>query len=338
MANAKIKQVAVGELVIDDITHVREELARYGGRTKQMGNNLHVLCPFHDERTPSCSINMSRESDVGIGTFFCFGCGEKGNWNRFAEKTGLLPLKSWQSFESNTDALAARAKKKQIEFLGVNNNSIQRLLDEVGNEAIPWPIDKDWRSYSGKLLSRIGAWCYNDTRQDELMLVLPVYINDKYRGGVRAYFEKQENGLSYLTTNGDWVRSYGLLGYDYMVKRDLWGCKSIVLVEGPRDWLRLIKNKIPACGILGSNMFSAKKLALLQGLGIRKIFAMPDNDTAGKKMHALVKAHCADAGIAYDYLKLPRKKDKEGKLIKLDPDNCSQTIIDQVKKMVYAVK
>jgi 5S rRNA maturation endonuclease (ribonuclease M5) len=332
--------------VIDDLTHVTEQLGIYGGRTKPMGGSVHVQCPFHDENTPSCSINLSREADVPIGVFYCFGCFESGSWNTFAEKTGLAIVKKWQAFESDASGQAARFRKKAIEMMGQNNLTIQRLFDEVGNAVIPWPKNQKWRSYSGKLIHRVQGYCYNDAgrgamdgnqRDGELMLVLPVYTNGRYRGGVRAFFEKQKNGLSYLTTSGDWVKSYGLLGYDYMRKRDLYGAKAIVLVEGPRDWLRLVKNKIPSMAILGAGMFDVKKMQLLIALGIRKLFVLPDNDPAGKKMAMKVKQYSEAAGVPCEYLKLPKPVDKNGKLIKLDPDNCDQKIIDKVKELVFNV-
>lgn len=324
--------------ITDDISHVIEQLGRYTSYQKQAGGNIHVCCPFHSEKTPSCSVNISRDANVGIGTFFCYGCGEKGNWNKFADKADLVPLKSYQKFERNTDAANTRLMRKRLEMLGVDNRSIQRLFDEVGNAIIPWPKERGWRSYSGKLIARIGGFCYNDNNHDELMLVLPVYINGRYRGGVRAFFEKQENGLSYLTIKGDWVKSYGLLGYDYIQKRDLWGAKAVVLVEGPRDWLRLMKNKIPACAILGANMMDEKKMMLIAALGVRKVFAMPDNDKAGKKMANLVKEFAENAGLQFQYLKLPRELDKKGKLIKMDPDNAPAAIIKEVKRLVFSVK
>ncbi len=40
-------------------------------------NQVKVLCPFHDEKTPSLSINLED------GKFQCFGCGEKGNTLEF---------------------------------------------------------------------------------------------------------------------------------------------------------------------------------------------------------------------------------------------------------------
>ena len=80
--------------VVDDLTHVQNEIEKFGGRTKFMGSNIHVQCPFHDENSPSCSINLSRESDVPIGAFYCFGCGVFGGWNKFALKAGLSASRS----------------------------------------------------------------------------------------------------------------------------------------------------------------------------------------------------------------------------------------------------
>ena len=37
------------------------------------GNDSWCCCPFHNEKTPSCKINDD------IGTFYCFGCGAKGD-------------------------------------------------------------------------------------------------------------------------------------------------------------------------------------------------------------------------------------------------------------------
>ncbi len=42
-------------------------------RLKQRGRNYFGLCPFHNEKTPSFSVNPS------MGIFHCFGCGKGGN-------------------------------------------------------------------------------------------------------------------------------------------------------------------------------------------------------------------------------------------------------------------
>ena len=40
---------------------------------KKAGQNYLGLCPFHDEKTPSFSVNLQRQ------IFHCFGCGKGGN-------------------------------------------------------------------------------------------------------------------------------------------------------------------------------------------------------------------------------------------------------------------
>jgi len=318
----------------DAFTVIGRELQKLEGPKNQTGDAIVVCCPFHNERSPSCSVNMSTEKEVRVGTWYCFGCQRSGSWNKLAEHAGLEQIKEWQNIEARTDGSMVRFDKKKAEQIGTHNLTIQRLFDEVGNAVLPWPKNATWRSYSGKLINRVEGYVYDDIRFDELMLVLPVYINGRYRGGVRALREKPKKGPSYFNTTGDWSKDYGLLGFDYMRKKKLYGCKAIVLTEGPRDWLRMVENKIPAVSILGSAMFSKKKLMLLMGLGIEKIYAFPDNDKAGYKMAALIEEVC-EGNIPFEFLRLPRKKGEDGKIIELDPDNAPQKFIDKVKAIAY---
>ncbi|MFA6355224.1 MAG: DNA primase [Candidatus Paceibacterota bacterium] len=46
----------------------------------QSGKNFKAKCPFHNEKTPSFFISPDR------GTYYCFGCGEKGDIFSFVEK------------------------------------------------------------------------------------------------------------------------------------------------------------------------------------------------------------------------------------------------------------
>ena len=49
-------------------------------KLKKRGTNYLGLCPFHNEKTPSFFISTER------GTYYCFGCGEKGDIFSFVEK------------------------------------------------------------------------------------------------------------------------------------------------------------------------------------------------------------------------------------------------------------
>lgn len=317
----------------DAFSIVLEELEKVEGYKKRTNNGIVICCPFHDEKTPSCGINTSMDSKVPVGTWNCLGCGESGPWNKLAAKMDLRQIKDWQHFKGTSAGTLSRANKRKKDFENTNNHTKERLFEEVGNAVVPWPKEKEWRDYPGSMISRVEGYMYDDMGRDELMLVLPVYINGRYRGGVKALWEKPAKGPSYVNTNGDWILNYGLLGYDFIRKHDLFGCPAVVLVEGPRDWLRLVLNKIPACAILGSKMFSQKKLMLLMGLGIKKIYTLADNDSSGSGMVRIIEEHCKGQ-IDFEELKLPRKKDSDGKLIKCDPDSADQAIIDKVKKIV----
>jgi DNA primase len=53
-------------------------------RLRRAGRNYVGLCPFHDEKTPSFSVNAER------GFFHCFGCGAGGTVFDFLMKTEAL--------------------------------------------------------------------------------------------------------------------------------------------------------------------------------------------------------------------------------------------------------
>src|SRR4051794_24968631 len=48
---------------------------------RRVGTQLVGLCPFHDERSPSFSI------DPGKKVYYCFGCGERGDVFSYVQKT-----------------------------------------------------------------------------------------------------------------------------------------------------------------------------------------------------------------------------------------------------------
>ena len=61
-------------------------------RLKRAGRNFVGLCPFHNEKTPSFSVNAER------GFFHCFGCGAGGTVFDFVMRVeGLTFLETLQS-------------------------------------------------------------------------------------------------------------------------------------------------------------------------------------------------------------------------------------------------
>jgi DNA primase len=75
----------------DSIERLREAVDvvdLIGGRTdlRRVGSRFVGLCPFHDERTPSFSVNADK------GVYHCFGCGAGGDAIGFVQETEALPF------------------------------------------------------------------------------------------------------------------------------------------------------------------------------------------------------------------------------------------------------
>jgi putative DNA primase/helicase len=71
-----------------------EVIALHGIELRQNGDELHGLCPFHTETTPSFTV----EPEKGVsGLYHCFGCGEGGDQVAFLAK--LLNLTARQAME-----------------------------------------------------------------------------------------------------------------------------------------------------------------------------------------------------------------------------------------------
>jgi len=107
------------------------ELASEYLTLKKAGRNYTGLCPFHQEKTPSFTVNREKQM------FYCFGCGEGGNAitllmkianmtfpeaiKSLAEKTGvILPLRSVNKDGSQKDSL-------REEITGLNLKAAQQF-------------------------------------------------------------------------------------------------------------------------------------------------------------------------------------------------------------------
>jgi DNA primase len=86
----------------DDIERVRDatDLAELVGevtKVKRSGRNVMAVCPFHQEKTPSMSVDPAR------GLYHCFGCGKSGDLFTFVQETQAL------EFSDAVELLARRA-------------------------------------------------------------------------------------------------------------------------------------------------------------------------------------------------------------------------------------
>ncbi len=83
-------------------------------KVEKAGINFKAKCPFHNEKTPSFFISPTRQS------FYCFGCGEKGDIFSFVQKFEGV------DFKEALKNLADRAGVKLDKFRAENSAEVDR--------------------------------------------------------------------------------------------------------------------------------------------------------------------------------------------------------------------
>ena len=315
----------------DNLSIILEQIRAYGGRQKTAGEYKMMPCAFHDDIDPSMGVYLRRDHPTKtLGYFNCLGCGAHGHWNVFAEKAGLQKIKAWNSGEHKVEY---NTQKDESNLLGDTGVTLRAVYKEMRcPEAQPWPESLVWRGVSGALIAAVGGKAINDEYNDGLAVLFPIKIGSRIRGAVKAMFHKKSpTDLGYLTMPGEWVKQYGIFPYAYTSKliRE-YGHNFVILVEGPRDALRMLKLGLPAVAVLGANTISKTKMLYIRSLGVDTIYVLPDNDKGGMALWRNVKSQVPEARK----LKLPREKDENGKIIKMDPFSMPASIAKEIKAMM----
>ncbi len=145
----------------NDIVEVVSEYVHLGRRT---GSNMFGLCPFHNEKTPSFSVNPDRQ------IYHCFGCGKGGDVINFIMEVESL------TFPEAVEKLAGRAgmtmpeqehdpqTKKKARLLALNREAAaffySRLSVPAGKAACDYMIK---RQISPSTAKNFGLGCAPDT-------------------------------------------------------------------------------------------------------------------------------------------------------------------------------
>ena len=325
---------------------VKQSLASYSGPKKTMTTYTFVSCPFHSEKTPSCQVKHDQHKNERSGNFRCFGCGAHGSWNLLAEHLGL-PLWGKQRV----------SKVPQVSFEGMDSELLGdaplkketlRLFKMGGLAAQYAGIKDSWRGFPLDFLKSVGAKICMVEENRRYYIYLPVEVKGELRGYIKALPKKVEGLPSYFNAPGKWGAKYGLFPFDYSVKlmKDK-RLDYLVLVEGPRDALRLLQEGIPAVSILGTQSWSKSKVRLLEFSGARRIILMLDGDAAGRKATKLLYSGVRKFGGTETVVAPPLHENFDVQVFKLweyellpsfkekgyDAGNCPRSIIRDLRNM-----
>ena len=268
-----------------------------------------VCCPFHDDSTPSMSINFDPKSRY-FGSFYCFGCGASGDWNKFAKQA--YSAHGWTLQQVSMDWLKRLNALEQVEshVEPPHFDTVDDWVSYMYPTSLRWsalPTKRDWRGIDYETLLYLDTWVVQSfnplTDSVELMPFFPCVVNGVPHGGVRVdLFNKL-----YLNTKnivGNWRNTHGLLFHDAAI-----GCmqnyehKFLCICEGVRDAMRLISLGVPAVAILGTNGWTPYKTAMVASMvsssdSVGKVYFLMDSDSAGRRAAKML-------GLEFDKMYVP---------------------------------
>jgi len=274
----------------DLTTIILAELAKHGIKVANINDNSRNIQAFcfngHDHDTPSLSI---RKSD---GAFFCFGCGTKGpNWNVLAEKIGAKTIDDGEMPNP----------------FGIMYEYIEKAMTDSGDVtlpmgAIPWAKGA-WRSLPEKFLKMLGAYFWYDSGVHADRILFPIIQLGSLAGWVAR---RLDDGRMKYRNSSDLRSREILYPYDFVYDRDP---RTIVLVEGPFDALRLLRFRIPALAFMGTNNFTEENAIMLSSF-VSEVIVCTDNDDAGNKCRKnIVTPICKDYGLKVSHFFPPKGSD-----------------------------
>lgn len=348
--------MAIPEQFLDELSsrlNIVDVVSAYVPLTRK-GGNYWGLCPFHREKTPSFSVNESKQ------IFHCFGCGKGGGAVRFVMEMENLPfpeavrkLAAQAGMEVPEDNSNGAWREKRQRILELNKEAARfyrsMLAQPEGAQVAEYIAQK--RRISPKFSARFGlgaapnAWdrlilAMREKGYDKADLIeagLAVAgknggIYDKYRnrlmlpvidvrGNVIGFTSRvmDDSTPKYLNTPETAIfkkRSilYGL-NYAKNTKRP-----NMILVEGNIDVITLhqagFDNTIATMG----TALTEEHIRILEKY-TQELVLCYDNDNAGVDATQRAIALLKGSQLQVKVLQLPRRRDDSGQLVKQDADD-----------------
>lgn len=242
----------------------RQVLISLGFEIPENKEEIVVRCPFHDDRHPSCSINIKK------GVWNCFSEGRGGKLVDFLAQLGEIDLTLFVKrgppseeskelfFNELTDDEAignGEQEEKQVPFISTNYPQ--------------WILD---RGFTKEILIDWNCVVNNDTQS----LIIP--IKNQYNKCIGWVARKAPEGKppKYLYSSGTKISHvlFGLWQYRFPTQ-------FLCLVEGPLDAMWLAQHKLPAVALGGAHLSETQEKILLS-LPLTEVVLCFDNDKAGR--------------------------------------------------------
>ena len=254
---------------LDQVVDYRAEYTAVIQKYKITGDNLVGLCPFHQDRNDSFSV------DLKTGKWHCFAEDEGGNFVTFwAKYQGIDMKEAYKEILARYGITPEHERQAQsTNASGLGSYTLERYSFD---KRLPADFLRDT--------------CRVDTGRDRdgtEYLRMPYFFEDGKEAAIRKRYAKKEfrwmrGSKGKICLYGEW-RLPGIRKAGYAV-----------LVEGESDTQTLWYLGIPAIGIAGASMFKDYQTIGLQDL---KLYIHKEPDGGGDTFYRKLTHALADTGF-----------------------------------------
>ncbi len=320
--------------------HIYDIVASYV-KLKKSGSNYFGLCPFHNERTPSFSVNDD------LGFFKCFGCQESGDVIAFIEKIehvsfkdAIEKLASMANITLSHEFTKEKSEKKRILEMNTLSQEVFKYIltkHKAGTKALEYCKQ---RHLSMDSIKEFGlGYDHGNTLIEVLRkrgfsdheiisygigVVRNGQLVDKYRGRlIFPIFSMTGDVVGFsgrIIVKNDMLPKYinspeteifkknNILYGLYNTKKAIKEEDNAILLEGPIDVISSYQNGVKhVCAVQGTSL-TINHLNILRRLTENISFCF-DQDNAGLKALKRSFFIAADADVNPKVIKINEAKD-----------------------------
>ena len=291
-----------------------------GIAVKKQGQQYFALCPFHEDHTPSLSI------DPKTNLFKCFGCGVAGDTIKFIE------LYEKKSFPEAVGALTGGSDPSEAEPGMTSTQLLNRIADFYHDTFLTNPKAQEYLASRGITKHEIYQSFRIGYADGKLLNTLPKeggLVNALKKIGILNRYGKElflncvivplfDSGGNVAGMYGRKLQSGGQVVHLYLPGKRLGivnrpaavSSEALILTESIIDALSLYQNGYPnVIPLYGTNGLTDDHLELFHVYRPKKLYLCLNNDEPGKKATVQIGEVLTGLGFNIGVIRLTEYKD-----------------------------
>ena len=325
---------------------------------KKRGQNFFGICPFHAEKTGSFSVNEDKQ------IYKCFGCGAGGGvFNfimdiekvEFPESIEILASKNGIAVEYEKGASSGYSKGVSSEITSLHELSNKIYINNLNSDIMDYLTGRGLEEYtisefqigyskdsydqvlklmqqkkfSTKAMKTCGLFIetkkgYIDRFRNRVMFTIHNHSGKVIAFAGRALSSKDP--AKYMNSPETVIYNKSKILYGlWKTKQNITKKKSIIIVEGYMDFLKLYQSGINNIAAISGTSFTDGHAAQIKRL-CNKAYLLYDGDSAGRKAAIRAGYICLKFGIEPNIVQIPDKIDPDDWITQSGKDEVQSTI------------